>query len=247
MRPPAPADSALVFDWEKPHGLFSWLPIFVFISVFAHAGTFFLFQVIYPERATIPPAPPEISVLLPSEENQPLVRWIEAENPALIGTAQPPVPPGLVKAEYRPSYDVIRTAPRGLAEPPLPSGYPSDQSPLDIIRSAEPKAIPPSPAQDPQPITLDFSSEISARAPAQKPPLNFTKSPIPLAPARFLIGVTDRGEARFVFPQQSSGDPAIDTEAAAIFTHLAFSPNERPITWGFATFHWGDAAYSPAK
>ena len=64
-----------------------------------------------------------------------------------------------------------------------------------------------------------------------------------LQPSRFLIGVSDRGEVRYVFLQESSGDPAFDSLAAAHLQQLGFAPNESPIAWGFALFSWGDDAY----
>lgn len=244
MKPPAPADSALLFAWEKPRGFWTWLPLFVLLSLLAHAATFFVFRVVYPARASLPPVSPQITVLLPTPENAAFLRWIEAEDPALIATAQPLVPPGLVKAEYRASYEVIRTAPRGLAEPATRMDYPSERSPLSIIRSGEPAAARPAPAHAPQPTALVFSGGLAQRALTRPAALHFTKSPAPLAPARFLLGVTDRGEVRYVFPQDSSGHSAIDAEAAAAVSQLSFAPADAPIAWGFATVQWGNDAYA---
>lgn len=243
MKKAAAVASALLFPWEKPRGLFSWLPLFVLFSLLAHAGTFFVFQVVYPERATIPPAPPQITMLLPTPANAALLRWIEAEDPALVAISSAVTPPRLVKAEYRPSYGVIRTAPRSLAESAPGAEYPPEREPLDIIRSGSVTPGQAASVVEPQPTALTFSGPVSSRAmtPAT---MRFSKSRAPLAPAKFLIGVTDRGEARYVFPQQSSGNPTLDAEAAAVFRDLSFAPGAASVTWGFATFRWGDDAYT---
>src|SRR5947209_19467100 len=77
----------------------------VFGSLLAHAGTFFLFHVVYPQRVTIPQPAPHVSLLNPSSpENIALLRWIEAEDPALVATDNPSIPPGLVDVRYRRSF-----------------------------------------------------------------------------------------------------------------------------------------------
>ncbi|MEI9896045.1 MAG: hypothetical protein WDN28_19790 [Chthoniobacter sp.] len=83
-------------------------------SLLAHAGTFFLFQVVYPQRVTIPQPAPHVSLLTPSSpENIALLRWIEAEDPALVANDNPLAPPGLAEVRYRPSFASPRTAPLG--------------------------------------------------------------------------------------------------------------------------------------
>jgi hypothetical protein len=59
--------------------------------------------------------------------------------------------------------------------------------------------------------------------------------------------VSDRGEVRYVFLQESSGDPAFDSLATAHLQELSFAVNESPIAWGFALFSWGDDAYGARK
>ena len=66
----------------------------------------------------------------------------------------------------------------------------------------------------------------------------------PVEPTRHLIGVTGRGEVRFVFLQNSSGNAALDDAAAAHLQTLVFAPGDSPITWATATVTWGDDAYA---
>jgi hypothetical protein len=55
----------LTFEWPTrerfPWALFG----FVFLSLVAHVATFFIFQVTYPQRVTIPPPGPQVAVLAP--------------------------------------------------------------------------------------------------------------------------------------------------------------------------------------
>ena len=100
----------------------------------------------------------------------------------------------------------------------------------------------PSPAAPAAKTTATFSS---ARALIR--PLDFSttaRATAPVEPSQFLLGITDRGEVRFVFLQKSSGDPALDAGAAASLTGAAFAPDAAPITWAHATITWGDDAYS---
>src|SRR5438046_2467524 len=93
---PKESPSPLIFDWPR-RSRFS----FVFLgcvaaSALAHAATFFLFQVVYPQNVSIPQAPPRVSLLTPSSpENIALLHWIEAEDPALAAAGVTTNPPGL--------------------------------------------------------------------------------------------------------------------------------------------------------
>src|SRR5882757_7824418 len=110
----APSETGLIFEWPErerfPFILFGC----VFLSLVAHVATFFVFQVVYPQRVTIPPPPPQVSLLTASSpENQALLRWIAAEDPALVASARSVVPPGLLEVPYRPSYTTGHAVPLG--------------------------------------------------------------------------------------------------------------------------------------
>jgi hypothetical protein len=65
-----------------------------------------------------------------------------------------------------------------------------------------------------------------------------------LQPASFMLAVSDRGEVRYVFIQDSSGDKGLDADATAMLRQIHFRPAAAPLSWGFATFHWGSTAYA---
>ena len=246
MKTDAPAP-ALTFDWPRREGFPFLLFGCVAASLFAHAATFFLFQVADPLRTSIPPSAPQVSVLTPSSpEAVALLHWIDAQDPALVAAANSVTPPGLFAIAYRPSYEK-KPAPLGPVEQPVTIAFPLARDPLSIIRSADAKPSPPPAVSAPHPTAVIFSSPLAARAPAPLPPLTVkTRTAEPVEPTRQLIGVTDHGEVRFVFLQSSSGNPALDEQAAAHLQTLAFAANEAPITWATVTVLWGDDAYSPA-
>ena len=242
-----PVDTGLIFDWPErerfPFILFGC----VFLSLVIHAATFYVFQVGYPQRVTIPPPPPLVSLLTPSNpENIALLRWIAAEDPALVATAHSVVPPDLLVVRYRPSWETVRTGPLGSVETPLPVQYPPPRSPLSIIGTTAPAPIPETRATLPMRTTLALSSALAER-PVKPPSFHWTqRSSLPLQPLRALIGVTDRGEVRFTFVQRSSGTAGIDAEALHQLASLRFAPGGGAITWGIATVDFGAEAYATA-
>ena len=88
------------------------------------------------------------------------------------------------------------------------------------------------------------SSALAGRAPSPQPAFTFApRAAAPIESAAFLIGVTDRGEVRYIFQQRSSGDPAMDAQVALFLPRFDFRPAESSIAWGIATITWGDDAY----
>jgi hypothetical protein len=244
---PAPSDTGLTFDWPEPEGFPLLLFGCVFLSLVAHTVTFFVFQVVYPQRVTIPPPPPLVSLLTPSSpENEALLRWIAAEDPALVASARSVMPPGLLQVPYRPSFGTARTAPLGSVEAPVAVQFPPARNPLSIIASAAPPAALEGPPTLPMRTTIAVSPALAERS--LKPPTFRWKQRAtqPLQPLRALIGVTDRGEVRFAFVQRSSGDEGIDAEAVHQLEQLSFGPSETPIAWAQATVDFGAEAYASA-
>jgi len=246
MKAPAP-DAGLTFDWPGREGFPFILFGCIAASLFAHAATFFLFQVADPLSTTIPRSSPQVSVLSPSSpEALALLHWIDAQDPALVATANSVAPPGIYDIAYRPSYATMRTAPLGPVEQTVAVAFPPARDPLAIITSADAKPAPLPTVNQPHPTTIAFSPALAARAPAPLPPLVLkTHAAEPVEPTRQLIGITARGEVRFVFLQSSSGNPTLDAQAAAHLQTLAFSPSETPITWTTAIVTWGDDAFGP--
>ena len=241
----APESPGLLFAWEKPLR-FRWAFFgLLVLSAAVHLATFFLFQIAYPPHVTIPPPAPEVSLLLPtSAENRALLHRIEAEDPALLATVASTAPPGVVGPKYRASYETVHTQPRTVAEEPVAVRFPSPRDPLAIIRSGAQTAQLNTAPPPPVPTRITFSPALAPRAPKADRPWNFApRAAAPLEPATFLIGVTDRGDVRFVFLQHSSGESALDVQIAAQLPALDFQKSETPIAWGIATVAWGDDAY----
>ena len=238
-------NAAMIFAWENPRRWAVAVPGFLLLSLVAHAATFFLFQIVYPDRVTIAPPVPTVSLLDPRRpDHQALLRLIEAEDPAPVAAVQAVVPRQLLEVLYRPSFATVRTFPQTLPEPAMPAQFPPPRDPLAIIRSAAPAPAESAPASTLSATRLAFSGALADRSLTRTAPIAFkTRTAAPLEAARFLIGVTDRGEVRFVFLQNSCSDPATDDAAAAHLARVSFSPGDSPITWGRAEFAWGDDVY----
>lgn len=222
---------------------FPWFLFFcVALSFFAHAGTFLVFQVVYPQHVTVPPPPPQVQLLSPATpQYEAIMSWVDAEDPSLVASAHSVRPANLLEVPYRPSYAIQRTAPLGVTEAEVAVPFPAVRNPLAIIRSGESRIAAPTPQPGPLPSRLTLSPALAAQTLVQPPDLAVAaRATSPVEPSRYLLGVTDRGEVRFVFLQQSSGAPALDAAGARSLTRATFDPIPTPITWGHATIAWGD-------
>jgi hypothetical protein len=240
--------SPSIFDWPRRHKLAAFFPSFVALSLLAHIGTFFVFRVVYPERVSIPPPPPQVMLLTPNTpENQAFLRWVESEEPALVAASSATSATSLLEVKYRPFFETARTMPRMVANPSENVQFPPAKEPLEIIRSVTPRQGAPPAVIQPEPTTIVFGGGLSSRPvvgqTAFKPTL---KSSDPLQPTEFLIAVTDGGEVRYAFLQKSSGVPALDAETADHLAHLSFQSAPEKITWGTARVVWGDNVYTRA-
>jgi hypothetical protein len=243
----AAAETGLIFEWPEREGFPFILFGCVFFSLLAHVGTFFVFQVIYPQRATIPPPPPQVSLLTPSSaENESVLRWIATEDPALVASARSVVPPGLLEVPYRPSFSRVTAAPLGSVEVPAPLQFPPARTALAIIGSTAP--LPP--PRVPQPVamrtTLTLAAPLADR-PVKPPSFRWQQlARQPLQPLRALLGVAASGAVRFAFLQRSSGDEGIDAEALTQLERLEFASGAAEVTWALATLEFGAEAYPGA-
>jgi hypothetical protein len=249
------ATNDLVFRWEKP-GRGKWtLSGFLLGSLAVHAFGFYLFQIVYPPAVALLPPPGRISLIAPnSDENRQLLRWIEAEDPALASTT---LPPPDAKALVMPT---IQHAPSYLGRQPALKDLPPAPAALRI-----PSAHPPAPVEKPvtatqfvtKPIAtrIRFSAELDSLIAPQTRELKFNSAGREAPePARFLIAVNDKGEVRHCFLQTSSGDIALDEQArnylaATRFPAIRDSPSSivASLIWGSATVEWGnDVAPAPS-
>lgn len=241
------AGRALTFAWERVRHVPLVLPGFILLVFAGHVGAFFLFRVVYPPQASLPMPPPTITMLDPSRpDHQALLRWAEAEDTAPL-LAQTGITERLLDVPYRPSYATVRTAPLTLPSEPARVQYPPPRDPVAFIRSTDAKPIAATPIPRVEPTRVTFSGELAPRLRGAGALTFSTKSSDPLDSAEFLVGVTDRGEIRFVTLQRSSGSAAHDAEASDLLTRLSLAPAEAPITWGRATIHWSADTYTPKR
>ena len=247
MNTPITSADDLIFGWERPgHGKWT-IAGFLFGSLAVHALGFYLFQIVYPPAVALLPPPARVSLIAPnSDEGRLLLGWLDAEDPALASTTQPP-PDG--KSLVMPT---IQHAPSYLARQPALKDLPPAPAPIRI-----PSARPPAPVELPKtavqtapkisPTVVHFSPELATRGSAQLPELKFSASGLesPQA-AQFRIAVNGHGEVRYCFLQNSSGDAALDEQARKYLVLTRFSILHPPssilasLTWGTATLEWGN-------
>jgi len=236
----------LLFDWDSPRGRKVAITIFLALSFVGHALCFYIFQIVYPPTVALLPPPARVSLISPdSEEGRTLLRWIDAEDPALAFTTQHPPEARLrtlPRVEHVPSY---------LAVEPVLKEVPPLILDLRIPSSRPPGAVPFGHRKAPQafgPITasVSFSQELEAFGTPMLPdPSSATSKGETPETIRFRVAVSGLGEIRYCFPLNSSGDPALDEQARRYLTRCRFSQNPKSagkvdqfLTWGIATIQW---------
>src|SRR5437868_13711506 len=130
-------DASLVFQWAPPTGEKFLISCFLVGSLIVHALAFYLFRIIYPPAIAVLPPPARVNLIAAdSEEGRTLLRWIEAEDPALASaTVRPPESRSraLPKLAHIPSYTID--------EPEL------KELPPFTISVVAPDAFPPGPVR----------------------------------------------------------------------------------------------------
>ena len=221
---------------------------FILLSACAHGLGFFLFQTIYPPAAHLGPPPVQVGLLTPgTPEADAILRWIELEDPARAAEPGKAPIPGLMNLPYLPSYRTVHARPVMIPVPEDPLPYPGGVAGMDLVKMAEARASVSPPPPSPVATALVFSGGLEKRA-MQPPLLDGLREGDPASgtcpPARFLLGVSDQGEVRYVFLQEASGDKALDDAAGRLLEQVRFKPSAEPLTWGFATFYWGSSVYA---
>jgi hypothetical protein len=256
----APSSTAaappLLFNWESPRRRKVAITTFLGASLIAHALCFYIFQIVYPPTVALLPPPARVSMIAPnSEENRTLLRWIEAEDPALAFMTQRPPEAKmrtLPQVDHAPSYlataPVLKEAPPLLVDLRTPSSRPPGAAPV-FHR-------PPASRIAPSPTTVSFSKEFDKFGAPKLPAPSFaTSNNEPAENVRFRVAVNGLGEVRYCFPLNSSGDAALDEQARHYLSLCRFSggsttgeKREPALTWGIATVEWGnDVAGSPSR
>src|SRR6266481_8935922 len=237
----------LLFSWDSPRQQKAVFAIFVVMSLVGHAFCFYVFQIAYPTPVALLPPPAGVTFIVPdSEQGRTLLRWIDAEDPALAFTTHAPPQTkidAVSKAEHLPSYFAL--------DPPLKKilAFTPD---LRIPSSRPPGAVPTLPRKTVSAgatgrTYISFSKELKQFGIASIPQARFAASheetPETL---RFRIAVSDLGEIRYCFPVNSSGDPALDEQARLQIIRTRFLQNRQTgtkpgssLVWGMATIQWG--------
>jgi hypothetical protein len=245
----------LLFTWDSPRRQRTMLTAFLVLSLGAHALCFYIFQIVYPTPVALLPPPARVAFIAPeSEEGQTLLRWIDAEDPAVAFTTYPPPETkgeALPKTEHVPSYSSVEPILKQL--PPL-------KPDLRIPSSRPPGAVhfvdrKIGPAKGAATTYISFSKELNQFGVPILPQSGFASSnketPETL---RFRVAVNDLGEIRYCFPINSSGDPALDEQAHLQVLRSRFSPTRGAATkpgsslaWGMATIEWGSDVARPQQ
>jgi hypothetical protein len=250
---PELATEPLLFSWGSPRTQKAALLAFLALSLLAHAVCFYIFQVVYPPTVTLLPPPARVALITPaSEEGRTLLRWIDAEDPAVAFTTDRPPEArfrALPKVEHVPSYHAMEPTLKKLPPFEVDSRAPDSQPPGPVPFMRQQSA----PAANPIPTSVSFSNELDGLGVATLPPLKFGASTGETPEAiRFRVAVSRLGEIRFCFPMNSSGDPALDEQARLYLARCRFrksAPGDgKPdalLTWGIATIEWGSDITRP--
>src|SRR5438067_2150322 len=250
-------DASLVFEWAPPTGETFLISVFLVGSLVLHALAFYLFRIIYPPAIAVLPPPARVNLITTnSEEGRTLLRWIEAEDPALASATVRPAESrsrALPKLAHVPSYMI--------EEPKL------KELPPFSISVAAPDAFPPGPVRVfakisepawPKILThVSFSDELIPFGRVDLSPPQFTGSSAePPESIRFRIAVNPSGEIRYCFRLNSSGDSALDEQARLWLVRSRFSnkspasragAEEENLVGGVATVQWGNDVTQPAR
>jgi outer membrane biosynthesis protein TonB len=241
-------DLRLVFAWDHPRRRRLAIAGFLAGSVLLHALCFYLFQIIYPPAVALLPPPGRVTVIAPNtEEGRVLLRWLEAEDPALASTTQPPAGGkslAMPTIQHAPSYLARQPALRDIPPYPPDPAVPSAQPPAPV--ELPPLRIPT--VAQIAPTIVRVSPELETLGARQSPALKFSSTgrESPQA-AEFRLAVDGNGAVRYCFVEKSSGDAALDEQARKHLALTRFSANHSPkseirnvFVWGTATLEWGN-------
>jgi hypothetical protein len=241
-------EEPLTFNWPG-HGQVSLaLPGFIILSILIHAVTFLVFRIVYPVSASILPPPAQVALVTPSSDTaRSFLRWLETQDATALTRTGELMPVSLLDLAYRPSYAGRLTRPVVVGEHQDGIAYPPVRNPLALLRADGPAQSAQQEKITAPRTTALFSGGLAGRTLKEQPSAEWqTRAESALAAARFLVCANARGEVRGVFLQSSSGNAAMDRQAAEHLGRLSFAPADAPFTWGFATFHWGGDAFKAA-
>ena len=252
---PELAAEPLLFSWDPARRQGAMLAAFLVLSLVAHALCFYVFQIVYPTPVALLPPPARVAFIAPdSEEGRTLLRWIDAEDPAVAFTTQ--LPPGarvgaLPITEHLPSYSRVKPI---LKELPLLKPdlrIPSSRPPGAVYPGARKTAAVRGAAST----NISFSRELDQFGAPMLPQARFVSSNEETPETiRFRVALDGSGEIRYCFAINSSGDPALDQQARLQLVRSRFSQNKQAgnkrdsaLVWGMATIEWGSDVARPQQ
>lgn len=248
----AAGSSPLLFDWEAPHRRARAIALFIVASLLLHVLCFYIFQIVYPQTVVLLPPPARVSVITnTSEDGRALLRWIEAEDPALASTTQRPPDSksrALPKVEHVASYMNRQPPLKALPTPVVDLRPPSALPPRPVPTPAS----PPAPAVGTVATMVAFSEEIERLGGPKIAQKKFASSTAEQPDSvRFRVAINWRGEVQFSFQLNSSGDAALDEQARAYvalarFPERSTSVDDDSLVWGVATVNWGNDIARPS-
>jgi hypothetical protein len=249
------SDLDLVFKWDQPRPRRLVITGFIAASIVLHALCFYIFQIVYPPAVALLPPPGRVTMIAPNtEEGRVLLRWLEAEDPALASTTQPPADGtslAMPTIQHAPSYlmrqPALRELPPSTPDPAVPSARPPapvelPRAPVQMLRKIAPTVV-------------HWSTELETLALLQSPEMKFTASSHePPQAAQFRIAVNENGAVRYCFLEKSSGDTTLDEEARTYLARCRFSAIpllkseiRDGFVWGMATIDWGNDIVLPSS
>src|SRR5207244_8969918 len=130
----------LLFNWDAPSHRNLAITGFLIVSFAAHAAGFYLFQIVYPSTVSLTPAPKRVNLIgANSEQAVTLLRWLDAEDPALVSTTRRPPymrRREIGKVEHIPSYSAseadLKEAPPLTVDLRIPTPQPPATVPTSL-------------------------------------------------------------------------------------------------------------------
>jgi len=265
----AAATAPLLFTWDAPRRRNLAITGFLIASFAAHAAGFYLFQIVYPSTVSLTPAPKRVNLIgANSEQAVTLLRWLDAEDPALVSTTRRPPymrRREIGKVEHIPSYSAnepaLKEAPPLTVDLRVPSVQPPGPVPTLARARAKPLGVIST--------KVTFSNELAELGKPKFVPKNFNSSANESPQnAQFRIGVDRQGAVVYCFPLISSGDAVLDEQAREYLALCRFpgrpvlfarssldgsgskvegsTSNGESLVWGIATIEWGNDIAQPS-
>ncbi len=239
--------TGLTFHWPNRRDISLLLPGFIVLSVLLHLLAFYVFQVVYPTSVSILPPPAQGRTVDALESRSSGVAPLDRGGRprccfrAFGGHASRPSPAPLssfVRGSSRDAADRRRDA---ATDHVSTRKKPARTHQQRRCSQATARCGDSRPAVEGPFLGLAREPRTQNRPadPALRP-----KARHSFCPRSFLVGVTDRGEVRHIFLQAASGDKTIDQQAEAHLAKIEFAHAPEPMTWGFATYFWGNDASS---